>query len=200
MRGEPAVTQQSNAYGDPVLESLLANRRAFLRFLERRVGSPETAEDVLQEAFARAVAKRDTLRDDESAIAWFYRMLRNAVVDLYRRQDASKRGLAAFARELEDVQPGTDVHGEICACVSRVAATLKPEYAAALRDVEIEGMPVSTHAEQQGITAGNAAVRVHRARRALKTQVMATCGACAEHGCLDCRCRQPSASAPDGSK
>lgn len=191
------MTQQSNSPADPVLASLLANRGAFLRFLERRVGSSETAEDVLQDAFARAVAKRDTLRDDESAVAWFYRMLRNAVVDLYRHQDASKRGLAAFARELEVVQPGSDLHGEVCACVSRVAETLKPEYAAALRDVDVEGLPVKSHAEQQGITAGNAAVRVHRARRALKTQVLATCGACAEHGCLDCRCRQPALSAPE---
>ena len=46
---------------DPVLAALLDNRQAFLRFVERRVGTREAAEDVLQEAFARAIDKRDTL-------------------------------------------------------------------------------------------------------------------------------------------
>jgi RNA polymerase sigma factor (sigma-70 family) len=174
---------------DAVLAALLENRRGFLRFLERRVGSRDEAEEVLQEAFTRAVAKRNTLRDEESAVAWFYRMLRNAVVDLYRHKDASRRALEAFGRDLKDVQPGSDLHGEVCACVSHVASTLKPEYAEVLREVEVEGLPVKTHAEHQGITAGNAAVRLHRARRALKLQVIATCGACADHGCVDCQCR-----------
>ena len=47
--------------------------------------SRETAEDILQEAFGRALTRVDTLRDDESAVAWFYRLLRNAVIDHYRR-------------------------------------------------------------------------------------------------------------------
>lgn len=176
---------------DGILAALLENRRGFLRFLERRVGSPEEAEEVLQDAFTRAVAKRSTLRDEESAVAWFYRMLRNAVVDLYRRKDTSKRALESFGRELQDVQPGSELHGEVCACVARVASSLKPEYAEVLREVEVEGLQVKAHAERQGITPGNAAVRLHRARRALKVQVVATCGACADHGCLDCRCRLP---------
>jgi RNA polymerase sigma factor (sigma-70 family) len=174
---------------DAILVALLENRRGFLRFLERRVSSREEAEEVLQEAFTRAVAKRSTLRDEESAVAWFYRMLRNAVVDLYRHKDASRRALEAFGRDLKDAQPGSDLHGEVCACVSRVASTLKPEYAEVLREVEVEGLPVKTHAQHQGITAGNAAVRLHRARRALKLQVIAACGACADHGCVDCQCR-----------
>jgi RNA polymerase sigma factor (sigma-70 family) len=189
--------EQDAPASDPVLAALLDNRRAFLRFLERRVGSPEAAEDVLQEAFTRAVAKRNTLRDDESAVAWFYRMLRNAVIDLYRHRDASRRALESFGRDLQEVRPGTEIHREVCACVSRVAATLKPEYAAALREVEVDGVPVKTHAERQGITAGNAAVRLHRARQALRREVVATCGACADHGCLDCRCRHPGGVAED---
>ena len=37
------------------LATLVENHRVFLRFLERRVGSRETAEDLLQEAFGRAI-------------------------------------------------------------------------------------------------------------------------------------------------
>jgi DNA-directed RNA polymerase specialized sigma24 family protein len=37
--------------------TLLENHRAFLRYLERRVGDPALAEDILQDAFAKVVAR-----------------------------------------------------------------------------------------------------------------------------------------------
>jgi hypothetical protein len=39
---------------------------------------------------------------------------------------------------------------EICACVSRLAATLKPEYAEALQAIDVTGTPVKAYAEQKG--------------------------------------------------
>ena len=57
-------------------------------------------------------------------------------------------------------------------------------------------------AVRTGITSGNAAVRVHRAREALRKQVRTACGSCAEHGCLDCHCKPEGSSAhcaPDKS-
>lgn len=84
---------------------------------------------------------------------------------------------------------GSEAHAEICACVTRLAATLKPEYAEALRRIEIDGVAVRDFAEERGLSASNAAVRVFRARAALKKQVVASCGTCAEHGCLDCGCK-----------
>ncbi len=172
------------------LAALVANQRAFLRFLERRVGDRATAEDLLQDAFARAVRSVEDLREEESAVAWFYRMLRNAVVDHYRRRGSSKRALETFARELDTVVPSTGVHDEVCGCISRLATTLKPEYAEVLREVEVGGRPLKEYAEGHGITPNNAAVRVHRARQALRKQVIAACGVCATHGCVDCRCRE----------
>jgi arsenate reductase len=47
---------------------------------------------VLQEAFARSLDKVP-LGSEESAVAWFYRVLRNAVLDHYRRAGASDRAL-----------------------------------------------------------------------------------------------------------
>ena len=80
---------------------------------------------------------------------------------------------------------------EICACVLRLAATLKPEYAEVLEAVEIAGVPVKTFAVEKGLSPGNAATRVFRARAALKRLVIESCGVCAEHGCVNCTCRQP---------
>jgi DNA-directed RNA polymerase specialized sigma24 family protein len=72
--------------------------------------------------------------------------------------------------------------------VTRLARELKPEYAEALQRVEVEGAPVKGFAADAGITSGNAAVRVFRAREALKKKVTTTCGACAAAGCTDCDC------------
>jgi RNA polymerase sigma factor (sigma-70 family) len=85
-----------------VVRTLVANHRQFLAFLESRVKSRALAEDILQDAFVRGVNKLDTLRSDESAIAWFYRVLRNAIIDHRRRLGAAERKLAAFGQEVED--------------------------------------------------------------------------------------------------
>ena len=170
--------------------TLLENHRAFLQYLERRIGDRALAEDILQEGFAKVVARPDQAPTDESVIPWFYRTLRNAAIDQFRRRGAADRAYEAFARELETHEaPTTDMEAEICACVSRLAATLKPEYAEALEAIEVAGTPVKTFAEQKGLSSSNAGVRVFRAREALKKRVIESCGTCAEHGCLNCTCK-----------
>jgi RNA polymerase sigma factor (sigma-70 family) len=167
---------------------LVENHRAFLRYLERRVGSREAAEDILQDAFVRNLDTLESLPDD-ALVPWFYRVLRNATIDRSRRRAVADRALEAFARELESADvPAPDLQAEICACVGRLAETLKPEYADALRAVDVDGLPVKDYAGARGITPSNAGVRLFRARQALRTQVARSCGTCAEHGCIDCTC------------
>ncbi|MEQ1575883.1 MAG: sigma-70 family RNA polymerase sigma factor [Vicinamibacterales bacterium] len=176
--------------GSAPVETLLENHRAFLRYLERRVGDRALAEDILQDAFAKVVARPEQAPTDEAIVPWFYRTLRNAAVDQFRRRGAADRAYEAFARELETHEtPSTDMETEICACVSRLAATLKPEYAEALQAIEVTGTPVKAYAEQKGLSSSNAAVRVFRAREALKKRVIESCGTCAEHGCVNCTCK-----------
>jgi RNA polymerase sigma factor (sigma-70 family) len=173
-----------------VLDTLLENRRAFLAYLTRRVGDRAVAEDLLQEAFAKALARPDQVPEGDDVVPWFYRSLRNAAVDRFRRNGAADRALEAFARELETAETvPAETRREVCQCISRLATTLKPDYADALLAIEVEGQPVKAYAERKGLTAGNAAVRVFRAREALKKRVVESCGVCAEHGCLNCTCR-----------
>jgi RNA polymerase sigma-70 factor (ECF subfamily) len=177
------------------LDVLVDNHRAFLRYLERRLGSRDAAEDVLQDAFVRGAGRLDEVPDD-ALVPWFYRVLRNAVIDRYRRGQTEARALTGLARELEDaVEPPPDMHSAICACVGRLAATLKPEYAAALAAVDVEGRPVKAYADAAGLTPSNAGVRLFRARAALRRRVAESCGTCAEHGCLDCSCGRPGPAA-----
>ena len=179
---------------DEILSVMTENRSAFLSFLERRVGHRELAEDVLHEAFARSL-DRVPLGNEETILAWFYRVLRNAVIDHYRRQGTSGRALDALARELtNDAQPSPDERDAVCRCVARLSETLKPEYALALRRVEVDGISVQEYAQESGITANNAGVRLFRARQTLRKRVVHWCGSCAERGCVDCSCGEPGST------
>jgi RNA polymerase sigma-70 factor (ECF subfamily) len=176
-----------------VLSALLEQRAHFLNFVQRRVDSPALAEDILQIAFLRAVQQQEKLRQDESVVAWFYRILRNAVIDHYRHQAASGRMLEHWARELEtSVEPDAATRASVCECILEVLPKLKSEYQQALRTVDLEEKSLKKFAEQARISSTNAGVRVHRARQALKKQVVNACGACARHGCVDCDCAQAS--------
>lgn len=171
------------------IEVLVANHREFLGFVESKVGDRALAEDILQQAFVRGLDKLDELEQGQSAVAWFYRVLRNSVIDHYRRRAASGRKLEAFATELEHTSSAAEeTRASICQCVARLAATLKDEYAQALRRVELDGVSVQEFAREAGISSNNAAVRVFRARDALRKRLARSCGTCAEHGCLDCTC------------
>ena len=173
-----------------VLAVLVDNHQRFLAFLERRVGSREAAEDILQDAFVRGLDRADTLRESDAIIPWFYRLLRNAIVDHYRRQGAEQRAMAHAAGIADTSEPGPDeaLRDEVCACVLRLVDTLKPEYAAAIKRVDLEGATVADFGREIGITPNNAGVRLHRAHEALRRQLALSCGTCTEHGCLDCTC------------
>ena len=168
---------------------LVANHRRFLSFLESRVPSREIAEDILQEAFVRGLARAGQLRDEDSVIAWFYRTLRNALVDHYRRS-SSERKVFEDSELGEGAEPAVDpeLMTTVCACATALLDTLKPEYAEALRRVDLDEISVKDFALEKNVTPNNASVRLFRAREALRRQVERSCGTCAEHGCFDCTC------------
>ncbi|MCK6503397.1 RNA polymerase sigma factor [Myxococcota bacterium] len=183
-----------------VVAVLLQNQARFLAFLERRMGSREQAEEVLQEALVKGVERHGALREEERAVAWFYRVLRNTMNDHFRRQ-ASQR-----ARQVDDAQvwdtladpQDRELRDLVCGCVGRLLDTLKPEYADILRAVELQEEAVKDYGARLGISAGNAGVRVFRARKALLAQVQRSCGACATHGCVECHC-EPAGAAGHGA-
>ena len=79
------------AAGEAPVAALLDNHRAFLSYLERRVGDRALAEDILQDAFAKVIARPEQAPADEALVPWFYRTLRNAAIDQFRRRGAADR-------------------------------------------------------------------------------------------------------------
>ena len=175
---------------DEAVGVLLAQKAELLAFVEERLGSRADAEDLLQAAMLRVVTKGHALRDNDRLLPWFHRLLRNLLVDWYRRRAAADRALRRLADDGATADDRDDrLWSQVCTCVSGVLATLRPEYTEILRRVELDEQPVAQVAGELGISPNNAAVRLFRARRALLKGVHAVCGACAEHGCLDCTCR-----------
>lgn len=174
---------------------LVDNHRRFLAFLERRAPSRAVAEDILQDAFVRGLTRAPHLPDQESVVAWFYRVLRNAIVDHYRHAGVEQRAYAQLLVETDDrVTPSdSELFETVCGCVRTLVGTLKPEYASAVTRIDLDGVPLAHFAREQGITPNNASVRLHRAHQALKKQVIRSCGTCAEHGCQRCECQSSAA-------
>ena len=172
-----------------LLEQLLEHRGAFLRFLTSKVG-PTSAEDILQTSYLKLVEKGPHLEKEESIVSWFYTVLRHAIVDFYRRDAARDKAHEKFIAEAP-VSYETELQDNACQCVSGVLETLKPDYRDVLQAVDLNGRTVAEYAETHGTSPNNAGVRLHRARKAAAKRLTEVCGACAEHKCLDCTCRQP---------
>ena len=170
------------------LQSLLEQRPAFLGFVQRRVGDAGLAEDILQEALIKAMDRVDDIQE-EARVGWFYKVLENAITDHHRRTSTATRAYDRLGDELADaVQTVDDAPARTCKCVTRLKAELKPEYAEALERIEVDEVAVKDFADEAGISRSNAAVRVFRAREALRQKVQTTCGHCAAAGCVDCSC------------
>ncbi len=175
------------------LVSLLqAEQKRFLAFLTPRLGSHEAARDLLQNALLKAIERGNALRDGESATAWFFRLLRNAVTDAYRHADAERRALEGHAREVAlSEEESLSLERHVCACVESLSRAVKPEYAAVVQAVDVRGEHIADYAARTGLTPGNVRVRLHRARAAMAERLTEMCGTCCRLGCQDCRCEEP---------
>jgi RNA polymerase sigma-70 factor (ECF subfamily) len=176
-----------------IVNVLVESHRQFQAFIARRVENAADAEDILQAALARGVEKSDSIRDTESVVAWFYRLLRNAITDYYRHRDVEQRALkrvGGFSAVAEE--PDLAVEQAICQCVFELLPTINEEYATLLQRVDLEEASIAEVAAEMGMTKNNVRVKLHRARAALRKQLELCCGSCTEHGCLDCTCDRSS--------
>jgi RNA polymerase sigma factor (sigma-70 family) len=178
------------------LAELGRHRAQFVAFARRRVATDADAEDLVQQAFARAAERLGDLRDPQTARAWFFRVLRRLVIDQYARRAVRERKLEELGPSLEVATPE---EAASCACALGLLETLRPEYADIVKRVDLHDQPVDQVAVALGISANNAGVRLHRARARLRADLQAMCGpgaAAARAPCGDCDCPPPPVAAP----
>jgi len=166
---------------DQLAAELNAHRNAFKAFLAARVGSEAEAEDILQNGLLKAVQRAGELQDDAKLTAWFYQLLRNAVVDHYRarssvrrRHDALGEMIASLGEDIAAASKGWEP--QLCSCLGGVVDTLKPQHAELLRRVDLNGESVQAAAKALKMTANNASVTLHRARKDLRARLETFCG------------------------
>jgi RNA polymerase sigma-70 factor, ECF subfamily len=159
----------SNRLPSNAVEVLLGRRAKFISSVRRRVRCLADAEDIVQDAFLRCFEHRSAFREDRDALPWFRGILANTTVDHFRRRAAFARALQALAVEPRDPGDTQDLRtGEAGQRASAILEGLRPEYRQALQAVYLEARPLPELARQAGITVNNAAVRVFRARKAVR--------------------------------
>lgn len=166
---------------------LLANLHEFVGFAQRRLRDADLGADAVQESLLKAMGAKEQLRNEESVKAWFYRILRRTIIDLYRRRDARDRALENLQREVNG-PPDDEEERLVCACMTELIATLTPQYAELIQRLDLNSEDPVAVASSLGISKNNLTVRSHRARQQLRQRLEQTCRVCAQHGCMDCHC------------
>jgi len=165
----------------------MEERARFVRLARRRVSTEADAEDIVQQALLRAAERGASVDDPSRARAWFYRILRNTIVDHHRKSftDFSRRDDA----DVDELSDDCIVDApSACACATRLVERLRPNYADVIRRVDLDGEEPAAAAATLGISQGNLDVRLHRARKSLRAEVSAYCGVGSYRPCLDCAC------------
>lgn len=178
---------------DDLTHRLLEEGSAFRAFLRKRLSDDAVVEDLLQQSLMKAVERGHDLKNSDSAISWFYRILRNAVADYYRSHAADQRKVEGLLQEMieagENQTPALDdMKPTVCACLGPLLHHMKPAYADLIRRIDLEGESPAAVAKDLKVTPNNLTVRLHRARQALRARLEQACGICTKHGCLNCTC------------
>lgn len=172
---------------DAINRRLVECRRDFLRYFRRRLGRPEDAEDAFQDFCLKVIRAQKTPDDGDMIDAWLGRILRNTLIDHYRRCASRQRGEAAYERELHVTadESAADQEARACLCIHDALPTLKPEYAEVLRRAFFDEEPRARIADELGLSPNNVGVRLLRARRALKRKLEESCASCCDGDSLN---------------
>lgn len=171
-------------------QALQGDRAAFTRLVElnqdrlfasmRQVtGSPEEAEEVVQEAFIRAFVKLDTFQRNSQFFTWLYRIAFNSALTRKRRKRA-KVSLDQYREsnglEVSDDGDGVDepmLRRERVQMVRRAMQTLSEDHRSILVLREMQDHSYEDIAEILNISIGTVRSRLSRARGQLKSALEA---------------------------
>lgn len=167
---------------------LLPHRENLLGFIQSKVSDPELAEDILQDSLLKAIQSLPHLDDDDKILSWFYQIVRNRIVDHYRRTDTKSKYFEEYAQEITSFYESEEEETTVCQCFRGILDELKPEYSQLIKEMELGDELPEMVADRLNITQNNLKVRRYRARQKLQEKLEVTCGKCAAKGCIECEC------------
>ena len=95
-------------------------------------------------------------------------MLRRTLADYYRKAVVKQRAQQRLEIGKEFAMTNDQANRAVCACLYRLLPALPPQYAQVICRVDMLGQPRSQVAKSLRISTNNMAVRIYRARRALR--------------------------------
>lgn len=174
--------------------AIIRNLQTFVAFARKRLDDHHLAEDVVQDSLIKALTSDRHPKTDEETIAWFYRILRRSIIDVYRKQGARGRAMERLKAEFPESPDEADER-ELCRCLRRLLELVPEQYRELLEEVDLKGNEPDEVAAKLSLTRNNLTVRLHRARKHMRKALTASCGACSVHGCLDCTCEDSGGKA-----
>jgi RNA polymerase sigma factor (sigma-70 family) len=155
-----------------------------LLFARSKINDFELAADVVQESLLKAVKSKNSLKDETNIRAWLFSILRNSIIDIYRKRAHNKTEVV----DPESIVLESEIDMLTCTCMEKLIPTLNKNYAFLVQELELKQRPTTDIAKELNITENNLKVMRHRARQQLKQRLEKTCKLCAKHGCIDCTC------------
>jgi RNA polymerase sigma-70 factor, ECF subfamily len=152
---------------------LLPRLRRFARTLTR---DPHDADDLVQMAVERALARSDQFRPDSRLSSWMFGILRNAWIDESRTRGRRGRVFAPEALGENVGDASSETHTEALS-VQEALARLPDEQRIAVGLVLVEGLSYKEAAEIMAVPVGTLTSRLARGREALQAMLADATGA-----------------------
>jgi len=149
------------------LVTLLPRLRRFARALTR---NPHDADDLVQVALERALARAHQLRPDAALAAWVFGILRHAWIDELRARARSERVFAPEESGQNVGDAGQGAQAERLS-VQDAMAHLPQDQRLAVALVLIEGLSYKEAAHAMDVPIGTLTSRLARAREALQAML-----------------------------
>jgi RNA polymerase sigma-70 factor (ECF subfamily) len=142
-------------------------------------GDADDADDVTQQVLVRLHLGLSRDRGDARFSTWLFQVTRNAARDLSRRRRRREHVLARLSAETPPAELGQDPVEELeiqeAVAVARTALASLPGRQREVFDlVELQGYGAAEAAHLLGLSAGTVRAHLFRARRAVRTAVIAT--------------------------
>ncbi|HET8726737.1 MAG TPA: RNA polymerase sigma factor [Alphaproteobacteria bacterium] len=128
----------------------------------------DSAQDLLQDCAVKALSARSVPTDAAALRAWFFRILRNAWIDRYRREQFEP--MPADDEAFAPPDPATWRYDERlldAITVRQGMSRLPPAHRDVIALVDLVGFPYAEVAEILGVPIGTVMSRLSRARQAL---------------------------------
>ena len=158
----------SARFGDQLI-AVLPRLRRFARGLS---GSVTDADDLVQAACERALARQHQFQEGTRFDSWMFRIVQTIWIDQVRSRDVRKEDGDIAEDRLGSDEPVRRVEARLAlAEVRRALDRLPPDQRAALLLVTVEGLSYKEAAEVVQVPVGTIMSRLSRARIALQLQL-----------------------------